>query len=93
MPKYEADPDQSGLVRYGPDGRCVWCDAEGPAPARDPWVPVAEAPEDRRERYGVLGWTGTDWFPARWRRDHWFCEPGQYPTLLMPPPPNPPKGD
>ena len=31
--------------RYSPDGRCVWCDAEGPAPARDPWVRVAEAPE------------------------------------------------
>ena len=88
MSKYEADPDQPGLVQ------CVWCDAEGPAPARNPWVPVAEAPEEWKDGRQVLvarthhdgsRTVCEDWFSAEMG---WLS--GTTHLMLFP---DPPKGD
>ena len=102
MPKYESDPDQPGLVR------CVWCDAEGSAPARDLWVPVAEAPEEWRDGREILCFADGERVIARFMTStedgsqEWivYQQLGEDalavrfsdPTYLMLPP-DPPKGD
>ena len=67
--------------------------ASPPAPARDPWVPVAEAPEEWQDGRELLMWNGRERWVDRWQ----YNGPGDqgYPIsathlMLIP---DPPKGD
>jgi len=67
--------------------------ASPPAPARDPWVPVAEAPEEWQDGRELLMWNGRERWVDRWQ----YNGPGDqgYPIsathmILIP---DPPKGD
>jgi hypothetical protein len=107
-PTHDTTCSVPGGHRYGPDGRCVWCDAEGPAPAKDPWVPVAEAPEEWRDGREILCFADGERVIARFMTStedgsqEWivYQQLGEDalavrfsdPTYLMLPP-DPPKGD